>query len=210
MKCLHLLELRLINLTQLELDHPSLHLYSDDDKSKMNFENNINRIKKVEQSNVVWYVTDYKLHKGRSYFKFRTDINNRRVVMNMLNGKAPSGSLRVTGKFYQEPETGIWRGENVRFVTIDYVENPGFKMATLFQGAIDLVQSGTEKLKKIVFTNNKSMSNTYAFESLENQDEIREITGDNIYQGNSAYIIIGKEEKKRRSLNEIMDDVSFL
>lgn len=196
-----------------ELDHPSLKLYSDNEKSKMNFENNMDKIRKVDQKNVVWYVVAHKLHNGISYFKFRTDISNRRVVMNMLNGKAPSGSLRVTGKFSQDPQTGIWRGENVKLVTIDYVENPGFKMATLFQGAIDLIQSGTDKLKKIVFTNDKSKTNTYAFESLNDDEFKKDVENSDIYQGNSAYIVLenpGNKKERKRSLDEMLDDVSFL
>lgn len=195
-----------------ELNHPQVFLYSDNEESKMNFENNMARIRTVNQGNVVWYVIAHKLHNGISYFKFRTSLKNRTVVMDMLNGKAPSGSLRVTGKFAEDPETGIWKGKNVKLVTIDYVENPGFKMATLFKGAIDLVQSGTEKLKKIVFTNNQSKGNEYAFESLNDDEFKKDVEGNTIYQANSGYIILDKDlgEKKRKSLSEMMDEISFL
>lgn len=214
MKCLHLLELRLINLTQLELDHPRIKMYSDNEKSKMNFENNMDKIRNVDVKNVVWYVVAHKLEKGISYFKFRTSLTNRKVVLDMLNGKAPSGSLRVTGKFSQDPQTGIWRGENIKMITIDYVENPGFKMATLFQGAIDLIKSGTSTLKKIVFTNNQSKSNTYAFESLSKDDEfVKDIGASEMYQGNSAYIILKDKSEQpkapRKTLSQLKDEISF-
>ena len=198
-----------------ELDHPKVTLYSDNEKSIMNFQNNMDKIQKIDQDRVVWYVIGYKLVKNISYFKFRTSISNRRVVQNMLNGKAPSASIRVTGKFTLDPSTGIRRGSNVSFRTIDYVENPGFKMATLFQGAVDLIQSGTEKLKKVIFTNNKNFTNSYAFESINDDKMAKDLEGYSVYKGNDACLIISEGEmkkptKKRASLESMLDNLEYL
>lgn len=199
-----------------ELDHPKIKLYSDDQKSVMNFQNNMDKIQTIDQDRVVWFVIGYKLVNNISYFKFRTSITNRRVVQNMLNGKAPSGSIRVTGKFTVDPSTGVRRGSGVSFRTIDYVENPGFKMATLFQGAVDLIQSGTSKLKKVVFTNNKNMTNSYAFESIDDDNMAKDLEGYNVYSGNEAYLIISngkdvkKKVKKRASLESMIDNLEFI
>lgn len=203
-----------------ELNHPGLFVYSDNKESVMNFTNNMQRIKTIDQGNVVWYVVAYKLENNISYFKFRTSVNNRRVVMDMLNGKAPSGSLRVTGKFKIDPNTGLKVGENIKMVTIDYVENPGFKMATLYKGAVSLISSGLNKMKRVVFTNDQNKSNNYAFESLDNKDVAKELEGFDVYVNpeNSVYLVGVKHEEttrvnkstKRKDLDSLIDEMSFL
>lgn len=195
-----------------ELDHPQLHVYSDNEKSIMNFKNNLDRISRIDKDNVVWYIVGFKRHNNISFFKFRTSLSNNKVVMDMLNGKAPSASLRVTGDFRQDPNTGIWRGTNIRFVTIDYVDNPGFKTATLFSGAIDLVKSGSSDLKKVQFCNNSNKTNPFALESEDDTKYVNEVINNkDVYMLNSLYIMTETKPKKERvSLDTLIDRINVL
>ncbi|MGL5315697.1 MAG: hypothetical protein ACRC92_20750, partial [Peptostreptococcaceae bacterium] len=195
-----------------EVDHPSLHIYSDNESSVMNFENNMSRIKRVERDRVCIYTTDYMFKDGWTYFKFRTCITNRIVIQDMLNGIAPQVSIRVTGKFSEGPD-GIIRGKDVKFVTIDYVRNPGFKTAHLFQGSIDLVKSGSTESKKVEFTNSKNLSLSTAMESINDTDLISE-AGGSLYACNSVYAIVVDDSnptpKVGKTLEEEMNSISIL
>jgi len=177
-----------------EVEHPRIAKGTDE---VTNLEN-MSRILYKDANSRTHLITGYEVEGAKIYFRVRTSIENKMMVNDILNGRIPSFSIRTICQFV--PENGVMVARTIKFVTLDYVDNPASEGDPVAQPDIQKVDVAGGKIIDL-----KLMQKASGFESVETDFGITQ--NEEIVDVGIENVLVVREKKSvvKKSVKSVHD-----
>jgi len=165
---------------------------------------NMKRVVRTEQSNAPHMIVGYRFEGDKTYFKIRTSLNNRTMVNDILNGRIPTFSIRTVCSFVPEGQGLV--ATNVKFITLDYVDNPASFGDPSALPEIEFIKPEDGKVINLKLTN--EVAKASGFESADelnfiaDDEELVDVGMENLWVVRKK--VMNKPQKKR-SLDDVLN-----
>ena len=148
-----------------EGEHPELVVPENEANAQAAIRANMQRIVRIDPKNKTHYIIGWHTEGDNMIFTIKTSLDNRQIVNDLLNGHAPTFSIRTTGQF--EPENDHVVAKALKFITIDYVMNPANATSKAKPDMIIKHISPEVKEQKIQMMTTLAPTGTESFEGFE-------------------------------------------
>ena len=148
-----------------EGEHPELKVPENEANTQATIRENMQRIVRIDPKNKTHYIIGWHTEGDNMIFTIKTSLDNRQIVNDLLNGHAPTFSIRTTGQF--EPENDHVVAKALKFITIDYVMNPANASSKAKPDMIIKHISPEVKDQKIQMMTTLAPTGTESFEGFE-------------------------------------------
>lgn len=148
-----------------EGEHPELKVPENEANTQATIRENMQRIVRIDPKNKTHYIIGWHTEGDNMIFTIKTSLDNRQIVNDLLNGHAPTFSIRTTGQF--EPENDHVVAKALKFITIDYVMNPANASSKAKPDMIIKHISPEVKEQKIQMMTTLAPTGTESFEGFE-------------------------------------------
>lgn len=148
-----------------EGEHPELKVPENEANTQATIRENMQRIVRIDPKNKTHYIIGWHTEGDNMIFTIKTSLDNRQIVNDLLNGHAPTFSIRTTGQF--EPENDHVVAKALKFITIDYVMNPANATSKAKPDMIIKHISPEVKEQKIQMMTTLAPTGTESFEAFE-------------------------------------------
>lgn len=149
-----------------ESEHPELVVPENEANMQAAVRANMQRICRKDPKNKTHYIIGWHTEGTNMIFTIKTSLDNRQIVNDLLNGHAPTFSIRTTGQF--EPENDHVVAKALKFITIDYVMNPANETSKARPDMIIKHISPEVEEKKIQMMSSLEPTGTESFEEFSN------------------------------------------
>ena len=149
-----------------ESEHPVLAIPENEANVQAAVRTNMQRITRIDPKNKTHYMIGWHTEGNNMIFTIKTSLDNRQIVNDLLNGHAPTFSIRTTGQF--EPENDHVVAKALKFITIDYVMNPANETSKALPDMIIKNISPEIEARKIQMMSTLEPTGTESFEAFAN------------------------------------------